>query len=60
VKTDFADLLTLLFIYLKLTHQIDWYWIWVASPILIVLTINFIMKRLFLWAQKRKGLQEKT
>lgn len=60
MNVSFADLLTLLFIYLKLTHHIDWAWIFVVCPIFIVLLGNFIMKQLFLWAQKRKGLQEKT
>ena len=31
----FAILLTVLFIGLKLTNQIDWGWIWVLSPIWI-------------------------
>ena len=30
-------LLTVLFFYLKLTHQIDWYWWWVWSPMLFEL-----------------------
>lgn len=60
MNASFADLLTILFIYLKLTHSIDWNWGFVVSPILIVLLIDFIMKRLYSWAKKRKGLQEKT
>ena len=35
-KYDFGldgfDMLTLLFIYLKLTHAIEWSWIWVLAP----------------------------
>ena len=31
----FLSLLTILFIYLKLTHQIDWSWWWIMSPLLI-------------------------
>lgn len=41
----FPQLLTLLFIWLKLTNQIDWYWIWVISPILISATIATIVSR---------------
>ena len=35
VGLGFVDALTLLFIALKLTGQIDWNWIWVLSPIWI-------------------------
>jgi hypothetical protein len=59
-KTIFVDLLTLLFIYLKLTHQIDWNWALVVSPIVLALISGAILKRLFSWANKRKGLQEET
>lgn len=31
----FAGLLTIVFIVLKLTHFINWSWLWVLSPILI-------------------------
>ena len=31
----FISGLTLLFIYLKMTSQIDWSWLWVLSPIWI-------------------------
>ena len=40
VGLDFVDALTLLFIALKLTGQIDWNWIWVLSPIWI--SISFL------------------
>ena len=38
-------LLTVLFVYLKLTNQIDWSWIWVVSPLWIPLAmvVGFIM-----------------
>lgn len=38
-------LLTVLFVYLKLTNQIDWPWIWVVSPLWIPLAmvVGFIM-----------------
>lgn len=29
---DAFDMLTLLFIYLKLTHAIEWSWLWVLAP----------------------------
>lgn len=52
----FVGLLTIVFIVLKLTHNIDWSWWWVLSPIwitavvvlsiiLIVLLIAAIFKR---------------
>ena len=40
VGLGFADALTLLFIALKLTGQIDWNWFWVLSPIWI--SISFL------------------
>jgi hypothetical protein len=49
----FAGLLTIVFIVLKLTHVIDWSWLWVLSPlwisallsvaILVVLFIAFVI-----------------
>lgn len=43
----FIDILTLIFIVLKLTNIITWSWWWVLSPIwitiLIVILIAFIM-----------------
>lgn len=37
----FAEVLTILFVTLKLTHVIDWSWWWVLSPELI--TIGFVV-----------------
>ena len=34
-QIGFTGLLTLVFITLKLTHVIDWAWLWVLSPIWI-------------------------
>ena len=33
MKIEFLGLLTLVFIVLKLTHYIDWSWLWVLSPL---------------------------
>lgn len=33
MKIGFLGLLTLVFIVLKLTHYIDWSWLWVLSPL---------------------------
>ena len=33
--------LTILFVYLKLTNQIDWSWWWVLSPCWIVVALCF-------------------
>jgi hypothetical protein len=35
IRFNFIDMLTLLFIALKLTNNITWSWIWVLSPIWI-------------------------
>lgn len=40
----FAGWLTLAFIVLKLTNYIDWNWLWVISPIPIVLLIIIALK----------------
>ena len=40
VGLGFAEALTLVFITLKLTGQINWNWIWVLSPIWI--SISFL------------------
>jgi len=39
----FGGALTLLFIGLKLTNQIDWSWWWVLSPIWIVLALILVI-----------------
>ena len=44
----FISILTLIFIVLKFTNNIDWSWIWVLSPIwistlLIILTFGVIL-----------------
>ena len=44
MKIAFDQLLTLIFITLKLCHVIDWSWWWVLSPILISLLIHTIQE----------------
>ena len=44
---SFADVLLLVFIVLKLTHVIDWSWVWVLSPLwigIILVVILVILK----------------
>lgn len=41
-QLSFIDLLTLAFIVLKLTGFIDWSWVWVLSPIWILVIIAVI------------------
>lgn len=36
---SFTGALTLIFITLKLTHVIDWSWVWVLTPIWITLAL---------------------
>ena len=55
--TGFIGLLTILFIGLKLTDHIDWYWWWVLSPLWIGLVLMaLIVASIFLvaWIQTRK------
>jgi len=44
----FSEVLTLIFITLKLTHYIDWSWWWVLSPTLIVWGIIAILGTIYL------------
>jgi hypothetical protein len=39
----FAGLLTLVFVVLKLTHVIDWSWVWVLAPLWISLIAGIVM-----------------
>lgn len=39
----FTDLLAVLFIGLKLTHHIQWSWIWVLAPIWILIIMAVII-----------------
>ena len=47
MKIGFLGLLTLVLIVLKLTHYIDWSWVWVLSPLwlgwLVVTAILFVL-----------------
>lgn len=46
-----SAVLTIVFVVLKVTHTIDWNWIWVLSPIWIPVVLwviaLFILKRIF-------------
>lgn len=48
----FVGLLTILFIGLKLTNNIDWSWWWVLSPIWIVALLFVAIVALGVWASK--------
>lgn len=52
----FIGLLTLLFVALKLTHVIDWAWIWILSPIWlsIILCILIIIAAYIYFSIKDK------
>ena len=47
MKIGFIGLLTLVFVVLKLTHYINWSWVWVLSPLwlgwLVVTAILFVL-----------------
>ena len=47
MKIGFIGLLTLVFVVLKLTHYINWSWLWVLSPLwlgwLVVTAILFVL-----------------
>jgi hypothetical protein len=41
--TSLANLLTTLFVGLKLTNHIDWSWFWIVSPVLISIAISALI-----------------
>jgi tetrahydromethanopterin S-methyltransferase subunit C len=41
--TSLANLLTTLFVGLKLTNHIDWSWFWVLSPLIIAIIISALI-----------------
>jgi ribose/xylose/arabinose/galactoside ABC-type transport system permease subunit len=41
--TSLANLLTTLFVGLKLTNHIDWSWFWVISPVLIAFAVAVLI-----------------
>ena len=43
----FAGLLTILFIYLKLTDKIDWSWWWIFSPLWISALVGIAVLFIF-------------
>ena len=53
INLNFAFLLTILFVGLKLTNYIDWSWLWVLSPIWISFSIFFIIVLLIAWARNK-------
>jgi len=42
-RITFFDLLFLMFIYLKITHQIDWSWWWVWSPFIYEVVMSALV-----------------
>ena len=53
----FLELLTILFIYLKLTGQITWSWWWVLSPIyfsLIIVIIVVVLALIYQYFKEKK------
>lgn len=43
LNIDIIDLITIVFVVLKLTEVIDWSWWWVLSPILISFSLLIIV-----------------
>jgi len=46
----FLGLLTIVFIVLKLTHYIDWSWVWVLAPLWLGFSLVLVIV-FFLWPQ---------
>lgn len=42
-RIGFTDLLTIVFVVLKLCNVIDWSWWWVISPTLVTIVLNVII-----------------
>lgn len=47
VGPGLVTLLTLVFVYLKVTNQLDWSWVWVLSPIWISVGLSLGLLLLF-------------
>lgn len=43
IGPTFLELLTIVFIVLKLTHKIEWSWIWVLAPTWIPITLLAVL-----------------
>lgn len=52
-RIGFCGMLTLLLIALKLTHNIDWPWVWVFSPAWIGSIISIIIIAFTTWYWKK-------
>ena len=48
VGLGFSEVLTLIFVVLKLTHVIDWKWVWVLSPVWVSLGLWLLVVCVFL------------
>ncbi len=48
----FVGLLTILFIALKLTGQVNWSWWWVLSPVWITIVLVILIFGLILWFKR--------
>ena len=57
---DFVDVLTLLFIGLKLTGTIDWSWWWVLSPMWISFSVALFLAAVLLILEAVKEHIEKN
>jgi uncharacterized membrane protein YhaH (DUF805 family) len=43
IGPTFLELLTIVFIVLKLTHKIEWSWVWVLAPTWIPITLLAVL-----------------
>ena len=63
MKIEFLVLLTLVFMVLKLTHYIDWSWVWVLSPLWLgwlSLTATLFVLALIVLVRQRLNLKIKV
>ena len=49
----FTDMLTIVFIILKLCGVITWSWLWVLSPLWIALVLYIIVTIVSIWRDRR-------
>ena len=60
----FIGCLNLMFIYLKITNQIDWSWWWILSPLgipaLFIATMTFLLIMVGIINTLRKGGKDET
>lgn len=55
VAINFWDALCLMFIYLKLTEQITWKWLWITCPVWLQFALGLVLAIIKGFIEAKKG-----